>query len=306
MGGKISRSDEQNLSAAYKNYAKMALMTQRQIEFNTVKTIASVVIVPFELYAIIRSVQHKIELPAFLGILVLGLVISLAAGYLFNLLTKGAFKKLLQIERTEGYSDNFIAEALRLSANGDTTLVARAYICRGELDKAIEALEKVDSSVYVKRPTGAHMYYSTIMMAYLLVGNMEKAEKAYNEGFYYMNTYRRSPLFGSAVSLALGIYEYYCGHYEMSMELLNDAAKLDVACRKPENRIPDENSAFMISYWIAMCNASMGNKAAAWDIINSCRSLYTTDYYRKCADKLIKDMAEDEKRKNEVANETIS
>lgn len=306
MGGKISRRDEQNLSLAYKNYAKLALMTQKQIEFNTVKNIASVLLVPFELYAIIRSFQHKIELPAFLGVIAVGLVISLAAGFLFNVLIKGLYKKLLQIERTEGYSDNFIAEALRLSANGDNTLVARAYICRGELDKAIEALEKVNSRAYAERPTGAHMYYATILMAYLLVGNMEKAEKAYNEGFYYMNTYRKSPVYGSAVSLSLGIYEYYCGHYEMSMELLNDAMQLDVACRKPENTIPDQNSAFMISYWIAMCHASMGNKAAAWDIINSCRGLYTTDYYRKCADKLIEDMAEDEKRKNEVKNETIS
>lgn len=36
----------------------------------------------------------------------------------------------------------------------------------------------------------------------------------------------------------------------------------------------------------------MGNKAAAWDSINYCKSFYKTPYYRQCCEKLLADMAE--------------
>ena len=115
-----------------------------------------------------------------------------------------------------------------------------------------------------------------------------------------------SPIYGDRVSLSLAIYEYCGGNYETAARLTDNALRLVMASSKKKNRIPDEYFKSAALYWKAMCLASMGNKAAAREIIYSSREHYATDYYRKCFAKLLEDMANDDNRKNEVKNETIS
>ncbi len=303
----IDEKEYNKMSVVYKNYAKSALYTSGQLYRKMVLNILYIVISPFEFAALFVLLREDSFKKFFLILLigaVLGLLIGLSAlGYLFFRL-----RELLRLERTEGYTPRLFAELERLLSENkyNKESAAFAYFRVGDADRAIEILGSIDPKNYVSKPNGAHLYYAAMITARLLKGEISEAERLHSEGFYYLNTYMNSPIYGVQVSIALGIYEYFHGNYNVSLGLLDNAMRIDIAGRKPKNRLPDESSAFIISYWRAMCFASSGNKAAAWEIINSCKSLYTTDYYRQCAEKLLADMAEDEKRKNTKEYEEIS
>lgn len=308
MNENLSKREKERISSAYMNYAKNAKLTMGQINFRGISMIAWLLSMPFDIWAIVESLVFNAKFSKFLLILLLGVAVGYAAGGLLLAFIYIRLKDFAKLERTEGYSPKFYEEAERLYKEKrlQPLIAADCFIRNGYADRTLEILSTIDSSLIEKNPTNAHMYYAVLMMAYMLNSDMENAHKAYNDGLYYLKTYMNSPAYGDNVSLALGVYEFFCGNHETAAGLLDNSMRIVMASRKPKSRIPEENFIFTISYWKAMCFSAMGNKAAAWDIINSCRSLYTTDYYRKCADKLIKDMAEDEKRKNEVENETIS
>lgn len=307
MSGNIDLRESEKLSAVYKSYAKRALMTQSRMNLEIVKTIIKILFVPFALWALIEFFVFKAEVQRFMFIIFLWIVVGAALGGVVLLFMYGSVYKsvgkLVKIEREEGYGPRFYKEMENTKVS--PCLMGDYYNLNGYADKALEKLGGIDPNIYVEKPSDAHLYYSALITALSLKGDRESAVRAYNSGLYYLKTYMNSPIYGDRISLSLAIYEYCGGNYETAARLTDNALRLVMASSKKKNRIPDEYFKSAALYWKAMCLASMGNKAAAREIIYSSREHYATDYYRKCFAKLLEDMANDN-RKNEVKNETIS
>lgn len=307
MSGNSDLRESEKLSAVYKSYAKRALMTQSRMNLEIVKTIIKILFVPFALWALIEFFVFKAEVQRFMFIIFLWIVVGAALGGVVLLFMYGSVYKsvgkLVKIEREEGYGPGFYEEMENTKVS--PCLMGDYYNLNGYADKALEKLGGIDPNIYVEKPSDAHLYYSALITALSLKGDRESAVRAYNSGLYYLKTYMNSPIYGDRISLSLAIYEYCGGNYETAARLTDNALRLVMASSKKKNRIPDEYFKSAALYWKAMCLASMGNKAAAREIIYSSREHYATDYYRKCFAKLLEDMANDN-RKNEVKNETIS
>lgn len=307
MSGNIDLRESEKLSAVYKSYAKRALMTQSRMNLEIVKTIIKILFVPFALWALIEFFVFKAEVQRFMFIIFLWIVVGAALGGVVLLFMYGSVYKsvgkLVKIEREEGYGPRFYEEMENTKVS--PCLMGDYYNLNGYVDKALEKLGGIDPNIYVEKPSDAHLYYSALITALSLKGDRESAVRAYNSGLYYLKTYMNSPIYGDRISLSLAIYEYCGGNYETAARLTDNALRLVMASSKKKNRIPDEYFKSAALYWKAICLASMGNKAAAREIIYSSREHYATDYYRKCFAKLLEDMANDN-RKNEVKNETIS
>lgn len=308
MSGNIDLRESEKLSVAYKTYAKGALMTQSRINLQIIKNIIKILFVPFALWALIEFFVFKAEVQRFMFIIFLWIVVGAALGGVVLLFMYGSVYKsvgkLVKIERSEGYGPRFYEEMEKTKVS--PYLMGDYYNLNGYADKALEKLGEIDPNIYVKKPSNAHLYYSALITALSLKGDRQNAERAYNSGLYYLKTYMNNPVYGDRISLSLAIYEYCGGNYETAARLTDNALRLIMASSKKKNRIPDEYFKSAALYWKAMCLASMGNKAAAREIIYSSREHYATDYYRKCFAKLLEDMANDDNRKNEVKNETIS
>lgn len=308
MSGNIDLRESEKLSAVYKSYAKRALMTQSRMNLEIVKTIIKILFVPFALWALIEFFVFKAEVQRLMFIIFLWIVVGAALGGVVLLFMYGSVYKsvgkLVKIEREEGYGPRFYEEMENTKVS--PCLMGDYYNLNGYADKALEKLGGIAPNIYVEKPSDAHLYYSALITALSLKGDRESAVRAYNSGLYYLKTYMNSPIYGDRISLSLAIYEYCGGNYETAARLTDNALRLVMASSKKKNRIPDEYFKSAALYWKAMCLASMGNKAAAREIIYSSREHYATDYYRKCFAKLLEDMANDGNRKNEVKNETIS
>lgn len=277
-----------------KMYEKRAPMTLKRNNFELIKMCASFVVIPFDIAAIVMFAKDNIKW--FFILTILGVVLGFAVGAVFLLsvyLKQNAFK-LSELERTEGYTQKFIDELEKYNCNSNT--IASVYVYCGNPDMALSKLSDINEADFQKNPSSAHVYYSTVLMAYLLKGDMENAKAVYQRGLYFLQTYMNSPIFGDKICIALAVYEYFCTNYSVSLQLLDNALRIGVSTpAKPKQRLIDENMICIISYWRAMNFASMGNKAAAWEIINSCKNMYTTPFYKQCAEKLLCDMAENNK-----------
>lgn len=304
MNEDIGLMENGKLSAAYKDYVEKATLTMKQLNSRNTKAIIQLVSLPFDIWALIEFWIFKTGGLHFLFNFLLGIVVGTVLRYAFLIFMYIRSGKLMEIERTEGYSPRYYEELKK--DKSVSTVVAECYNVNGYADKALEQLDKTDPNTFAKTPSNAHFYYSALITALSLKGEREKAEKAYNSGLYYLKTYMNSPAFGDRVSLSLAIYEYCGGNYDAAVWLTDNAVRIITASHKKKNRIPDECVISAALYWKAMCFASMGKKATARDIIYSCRELYASDYYKKCFAKLFEDMANDDNRKNEVKNETIS
>ena len=232
--------------------------------------------------------------------LVLCTLIAVIAAKLFRKSAekKATNTKVIQVERAEGYTQNLLDAFYAMPENPQYTVAsttALVYTILGNTEMALMELKKVNPEVYKQKPDGAHVYYAALLIAQLLAGDLDHAADTYSKGFYYLNTYKASPVSGPYVSLALGMYEYFCGQYDKSLQLLDIGMRAGSADARPENRIPDENMTSMICYWKAINLASMGNKAAAWDNINYCKDFYKTPYYQQCCEKLLADMEKNHK-----------
>lgn len=308
MSGNIDLKESEKLSAVYKSYAKRALMTQSRVNLEIVKNIIKILSVPFAVWALVEFFVFKVDARRFMFIVFLWIAVGAALGGVVLLCMYGfvykSVGKLVKIERSEGYGPRFYEEMENTKVS--PCLMADYYDLNGYADKALEKLGEIDPNKCVKNPSDAHLYYTVLITALSLKGDRENAERAYNSGLYYLKTYMNSPIYGDRISLALAIYEYCGGNYETAARLTDNALRLVMASSKKKNRIPDEYFKSAALYWKAMSLASMGNKAAAREIIYSSREHYATDYYRKCFAKLLEDMANDDNRRNEVKNETIS
>lgn len=297
---------EEQVKTLYANYEKRASWTLEQIMKELERLYFLGIYSLFTFLGIILGLSLKSA--AVLAVcFFVGIAAGIAAGKLRVYKIKNNVSEAGKIERSEGYTQRFFDEMNKINdpTYGSDITAALVYVHCGDPDMALNKLRIIDSSVYAEKPNGAQYYYSAQLSAYLLKGDLDHAADAYAKGFYYMNTYKNSPIYGAAVSLSLGMYEFYCGHYDISLQLLENAMRIQCATMKPENRIPDENMTSMICYWKAINLASIGNKAAAWDNINYCKNFYKTPYYRQCCEKLLADMEENHKSEM-ISNEAIS
>lgn len=232
-----------------------------------------------------------------------GLSLGILGGSVWLKMIQKPYKKLDHLEKSTGYTDETLAEAYDLLNRHQSrskriscaVIVAMTHNFRGEFSRALSVLTTMDETIFSTDPTSAHDYYAALLTAYLVSGDLDHASDAYNRGAYYMRTYMNNPSSGSHVSMALALYELYTGHYDVSLQLLENAARIGKTDFKPENRIPDENMTSMICYWKAVNFASMGDKASAWEMINFCKNFYKTPYYESLCQKLLDDMAKNEK-----------
>lgn len=309
MANERKHLTEEQIKAQYENYEKMSSWTFEQSIKELEKLYFSGVIAIFVLAGIILFLIFKNAALTAVCFLV-GAATGIIAGKIKVYKIKNDISAVGKIERTEGYTQRFFDEMYKIPDDeyyrtSLTMALLHALLC-GNPDMAINELKKVDSSIYAEKPTNAHIYYSALLAAYLLKGDLDHAADAYTKGFYYLNTYKNNPICGAKVSLSLAMYEFYCGHYDMSLQLLENAMRVHCSYMKPENRIPDENITTMICYWRAINLASMGNKAAAWDCINYCKNFYKTPYYQQCCEKLLADMEKNNRSESIENAETLS
>lgn len=308
MASENKQLTEKQVKAQYENYEKMSSWTLEQSVKKLERLYFFGIFLLFNSVGIILTFMFG-SAAIFAVCFLIGAAAGIIAGKLKVYKIKSVVSEAGKIERSEGYTQRFFDEMNKISDEKSyqtSVTTALVYIDCGNPDAALDKLRNIDSSVYIQRPTNGHMYYSAALTAYLLKGDLDRAADTYNKGFYFMNTYKNSPLYGAYVSLALGMYEFYCGHYDVSLQLLENAMRVHYSTLKPENRIPDENMTSMICYWKAINLASMGNKAAAWDCINYCKNFYKTPYYQQCCEKLLADMEKNHKSEMIENAETLS
>lgn len=308
---KEKKPNQKQIDELYRQYERKAAFTLKQIYDDSEKKIRNIYIIFFNLvYIILAIIQHKHTLVFFAAFVVITLIAVISAKLLRNSAEKKArSSKAAQIERAEGYTQNLLDAFYTMPENPQYTVsstIALIYTFWGNTEMALMELKKINPEVYKQKPDGAQLYYAALLIAQLLAGDLDHAADTYSKGFYYLNTYKASPISGPCVSLALGMYEYFCGRYDMSLQLIDIGIRAGYDDMRPENRIPDENMMTMLCYWKAVNLASMGNKAAAWDCINYCKNFYKTDYYRQCCEKLLADMAEKHRSEMRESAETLS
>ena len=308
------------MSDPFKNYERSASKSIKQQQ--VMIYIACTITGAMALFLLTSFIDHR----GFPLWKIIAIIAGAAAGCLVgHIMIKNAQKtsgRLYELECSEGYSDAALDEAYRLinvSAANDrkmtySVIAAMMHNERGEYRQTIGLLSKTDESIFRVSPANAHIYYGALMTAYLLTGDLDRASDTYNRGIYFMRTYMNNPSSGAFVSISLAIYEFYIGHYETSLQLLDNALRImkeeaNSAGEKEtaEQRKPYEQHAAQIFYWKAVNLATLGNKAAAWEQINSCRNFYKTPYYEKLCRELLDKMEKDEKQKQEnQINETLS
>lgn len=224
---------------------------------------------------------------------VIGTIMGLAVLYL---VVKRPLKKLMKIEYNEGHSQNFIDECYRMidkhpKESSIKSVLALTYIEQGNFNMAMTELTHVNAAAFLSVPNGGELYYSALLKASLLRGDMDGAARAYNDGRYYLQTYMNSPVSGDITSVALATYEYFIGHYEISVQLLENARRVLNERGMREGKNTYELTSVEINYMQAMNYACMGRKADAWELLNKSEGLFKSEYYERCIKKLLEDMA---------------
>lgn len=237
--------------------------------------------------------------------LVVGAILGFGVGLLLVARGKNLAGELARLEQSEGYSDATLDEAYRRMNKNQSNawrttnaiIAGMMHNFRGEFSKTLELFSTIDESIFRVNSANAHNYYASLLMAYLLTGDLDHASDAYNRGNYFLRTYMSSPVSGVYVSQVLAVYELYAGHYDVSLQFLDNAIRAGSADIRPEQRIPNENMSSIIYYWKAVNFATIGDKASAWEMVNYCRDFYKTPYYDSLFKKLLDDMEKDEKNK---------
>ncbi|MCH5349365.1 MAG: hypothetical protein J1E40_08590 [Oscillospiraceae bacterium] len=249
-------------------------------------------------------------------VLAVGTALGFGTGLLLVAKGNNIAGELSRLELSEGYTDATLEEAYRMMNKKQSNewkvtfaiIVSDIHNYRGEFSKTVEILSAVDESIFRVNATNAHTYYSNLLMAYLLLDDLDHAADTFTKGFYYMNTYKDNPSAGVIVSQVLAVYEFYAGHYDVSMQLLDNAVRIGSSgIKQTEQRvtIPGENMTSIICYWKARNFFAMGDKASAWEMINSCKGFYKTPYYEQLSQKLLDDMAKETDHNKNYTDEEL-
>lgn len=301
--GNVQLTEQQQEMArkSYELYAKQASWTFNRTLFELGKMAAGFVILAFNFVALIVMFIGADRSFLSLKIILTGVVIGAIAGliYAFYFRTKTYRSEMSRLECSEGYTERFFQAAEATNAvKGDTKLMTlgMAYNITGNYEKTFEKLSEIDENVFALKPVGAHSYYAVKLAACVLAGDEEKADEVYEKGFYYLTTYKDSPVFGDWVCLSIGMYKHLKGEYEESMGFLDNAARIQKENSKPRTRIPDENFRCMLCCWKAKNLIALNRRTGIKEMMDGCRNFYKTPFYEKMIDDIVK----------ELENETVS
>lgn len=294
----------------YKMMAKRSLVFQQAVLYFSFAILGVMVMVTLTDHL----PKGAVSLKGYVILYIVGIILGLVSGKIFLMMTKKRLNNFAKLELSEGYTDETLSEAYKLFNRSEKKLWKMSYAgmvgnihnFRGEFGSTAELLSQIDESLFSVSPYNAETYYSALLMAYLMLGERDRAVYIYNRGSCFMYTYMNSPVCGAYVSLSLAVYDYYAGRFDESLKLLDASLENVKSGAKPKERIPTECLASIINYWKAVVLKQKGRREEAFEIIEKCKGLYKTPYYEMLFAKLLEDMANDDNRKNEVKNETIS
>jgi len=298
-------------SLAYKIYIKEAERTRKYLSDGKFCFVSAFAAVCFDILAVtVLKTRRTFKTQKILPLLSLGAAAGLAAGLAFEDIRYSRYKKFSRLEAAEGYSPRVLALTEQLLSKKQLSEYAAAnvFLRCGNADKAIQVLSGIEPKKFDKKPRSAHLYYTFMIKARLQRGEVQEAKRLYNEGFFFLQTYINNPVCWHELTITLGIFYYYIGDFDTGLKFLDRFLLADYANDDDDSdhRIMREFLLFEVLYWMAMCFAALGRNAVASDLINLGRDLYTTDYYRQCAEKLLADMEDDMKGKNTKEYEKIS
>lgn len=307
------KPSEDTIRSNYKKYEKQASMTFEQIRRKKSRTIGIYLFCFIEIAALILLI---LKLPVWAAIIC---VIGIASGIAVSRILYGRYNNNYEnysLIASSGYTQEFFDKLRKLPDDKTKSLsiaAAMAYVFCGDLRSAFSELQRVDASLYIHEPEGAQLYYPTLMTAYLLSGDLDRAADTYSKGSYFMRTYMNSPIYGSYISLCLAIYEFYSGRRSASLQLLDNAVLIGdkkFRSESPEHReierISNENMSAVIQYWKAMIFEADGKKSAAYDSLSIGRKLYKTPYYERLYKELTVKIETEPQIPEEQTDETLS
>ncbi len=294
----------------YKMMAKRSLVFQQAVLYFSFAILGVLVMVTLADFL----PKGAVSLKGYVVLYVIGIILGLVSGKIFLMMTKKRLNNFSKLELSEGYTDETLSEAYKLFNRSEKKLWKMSYAgmvgnihnFRGEFGSTAELLSQMDESLFSVSPYNAETYYAALLMAYLMLGERDRAVYIYNRGSCFMYTYMNSPVSGAYVSLSLAVYEYYAGRFDESLKLLDASLENVKSGAKPQQRVPIECLVSIINYWKAVVLNEKGRREEALDTAEKCKRLYKTPYYEMLFAKLLEDMANDDNRKNEVKNETIS
>lgn len=209
--------------------------------------------------------------------------------------SKMMFGKLTELTKSEGYSDAVIVEAYSLlekykNTGNKRNLVVNLAVMhniRGEFSKALNVLENIDETSFIADPSLAELYYSQKMLALLNIGDLDHSADTYNRGIYYMRTYMQHFVYGGTICNALAVYEFYCGHYDVALQLISDSDNAYNEFANKQNYKVSSICEWNINrYWQAFIMTAQGNAVGALEALKCIKEDYINDYYKAKISKL--------------------
>lgn len=173
------------------------------------------------------DVQFKMML--YLPVMCAGALILAAVTYFISSALKRApmkrlRRRLAQIFKAEGFSQNYITLLFENASGDGKNLMlieaAAAYCLRGETETAAKTLAQTDltSIIDIAQSTSdfsTAAYYYCVKMAACIIGkDGAGAAKAYDEGIYYLDAFSDS----DAVMAVLALYQTEGGLYNSAIE----------------------------------------------------------------------------------------
>lgn len=230
-------------------------------------------------YLIVAFALHKFSVTFLVLLSAVGFIIGVVSDRLAYFLEKDrivkAFEATGKIEITEGYTQNYIAQAKRdlqkfPEYNAALYLsLAFAYIVNGDVVSAAELLDTVGKDRFLQSPEGAQWYYSVLVHLYEIQGEKDKLKETYKEGMSYITeAYTREP----QARLAQAIYEMTCENYDKSIDILS---------RKiTSSSIPAQQFAVICAYYKALCLMKTGRITEADSVLSECMDNASTEFYK--------------------------
>lgn len=276
------------IEKGYRHYEKMASTTikKQHIQIYIVYGIIGVLI--GYIISVGRSAAFLLTAAG------IGAVLGVFAGFIIIKIgiirSKMMFGKLNDLSKSEGYSDATLAEAYSLlekyKNTGNKNLLAAniavMHNLRGEFSQSLSVLENIDETSFIAYPSMAELYYSQKMLALLNTGDLDHSADAYNRGLYYMRTYMHHPVYGGIICNALAVYEFYCGHYDVALQLISDSDNVFNEFAKNRNFEASSLCEWSVNrYWQARILSMQGRTADALEALNNIRNeAYMTDHYK--------------------------
>ena|GEM_PF-3911941 len=163
-------------------------------------------------------------------------------------------------------------------------LLAPSHNNRGEFTETLKIMSVFDPKKFIVEPYAAHIYYAFVIEALFGSGDVANAVKAYEDGLYYLETYRNDPHWYAVIRVALARYEFHKGEYERSIEILRSI----LSYRHEGGKSLGETGVTKVLYRIAQSYAELGQIDEAKQTLDEItkNNMRCTPYYAKCIEEL--------------------